>query len=121
MRTASAAAKPCQGDSSELYLITGSIYTDTGEYVVMGTVFEQSRDAIDGRMAHTAGQRNKRALRCVRMWRKGKRSTLHKIVKGKSDSGESTTSSAQYHDLAAKKSTILVKYPQSGNLEVLES
>ncbi|GJX52247.1 hypothetical protein Tco_0280616, partial [Tanacetum coccineum] len=28
LRTASAAAKPCQGDSSEVYLITGSIYTD---------------------------------------------------------------------------------------------
>ncbi|GJU72883.1 hypothetical protein Tco_1264288 [Tanacetum coccineum] len=28
MRTASAAAKPCHGDSSELYMITGSIYTD---------------------------------------------------------------------------------------------
>ncbi|GJW91876.1 hypothetical protein Tco_0169429 [Tanacetum coccineum] len=28
LRTASAAAKPCQGDSSEFYLITGSIYTD---------------------------------------------------------------------------------------------
>ncbi|GJS37063.1 hypothetical protein Tco_0535445 [Tanacetum coccineum] len=31
MRTASAAAKPCQGDSSEFYLITGSIYTDQRE------------------------------------------------------------------------------------------
>ncbi|GJZ21270.1 hypothetical protein Tco_0558309 [Tanacetum coccineum] len=28
LRTASAAAKPCQGDSLEFYLITGSIYTD---------------------------------------------------------------------------------------------
>ncbi|GKB86530.1 hypothetical protein Tco_0958802 [Tanacetum coccineum] len=28
MRTASAAAKPCQGDSSEFYLITGSIYIE---------------------------------------------------------------------------------------------
>ncbi|GJX90338.1 hypothetical protein Tco_0343664 [Tanacetum coccineum] len=28
LRTASAAAKPCQGDSSEFYLITGYIYTD---------------------------------------------------------------------------------------------
>ncbi|GJW78929.1 hypothetical protein Tco_0140611 [Tanacetum coccineum] len=28
LRTASAAMKPCQGDSSEFYLITGSIYTD---------------------------------------------------------------------------------------------
>ncbi|GJT93803.1 hypothetical protein Tco_1082648 [Tanacetum coccineum] len=28
MRTASAAAKPCQGDSSEFYLITGNIYID---------------------------------------------------------------------------------------------
>ncbi|GJR63808.1 RNA-directed DNA polymerase, eukaryota, reverse transcriptase zinc-binding domain protein [Tanacetum coccineum] len=28
MRTATAAAKPCQGDSSEFYLITGIIYTD---------------------------------------------------------------------------------------------
>nr|GEZ89330.1 hypothetical protein [Tanacetum cinerariifolium] len=28
LRTASTAAKPCQGDSSEFYLITGSIHTD---------------------------------------------------------------------------------------------
>ncbi|GJW36429.1 hypothetical protein Tco_0059349 [Tanacetum coccineum] len=28
LRTASAAAKSCQGDSSEFYLITGSVYTD---------------------------------------------------------------------------------------------
>nr|GEV93949.1 integrase, catalytic region, zinc finger, CCHC-type, peptidase aspartic, catalytic [Tanacetum cinerariifolium] len=28
LRTAGAAAKPCQGDSSKFYLITGSIYTD---------------------------------------------------------------------------------------------
>ncbi|GJR97695.1 hypothetical protein Tco_0269869 [Tanacetum coccineum] len=28
LRTASAAAKPCQGDSLEFYLITSSIYTD---------------------------------------------------------------------------------------------
>ncbi|GKD91997.1 hypothetical protein Tco_1371834, partial [Tanacetum coccineum] len=28
MRTASAAAKPCQGDSSKFYLITGNIYTE---------------------------------------------------------------------------------------------
>ncbi|GKC23906.1 reverse transcriptase domain-containing protein [Tanacetum coccineum] len=34
LKTASAAAKPCQGDSSEFYLITGSIYTDE-----RGTVF----------------------------------------------------------------------------------
>ncbi|GJS89576.1 zinc finger, CCHC-type containing protein [Tanacetum coccineum] len=34
MRTASAAAKPCQGDSSKFYLITGSIYTDQRGTVV---------------------------------------------------------------------------------------
>ncbi|GJX78888.1 hypothetical protein Tco_0327037 [Tanacetum coccineum] len=38
MRTASAAAKLCQGDSSGLYLITGSIYTDQRGTVVIETV-----------------------------------------------------------------------------------
>ncbi|GJY43266.1 hypothetical protein Tco_0431479 [Tanacetum coccineum] len=38
MRTASAAAKPCQGDSSEFYLITGSIYTDQRGTVVLLTI-----------------------------------------------------------------------------------
>ncbi|GKC22448.1 hypothetical protein Tco_1024598, partial [Tanacetum coccineum] len=37
-RTASAAAKPCQGDSSELCLITGSIYTDQRGTVVLLTI-----------------------------------------------------------------------------------
>ncbi|GJS23424.1 hypothetical protein Tco_0452056 [Tanacetum coccineum] len=38
LRTASAAAKPCQEDSLEFYLITGSIYTDkrgTVDYIMM--------------------------------------------------------------------------------------
>nr|GEW02376.1 copia protein [Tanacetum cinerariifolium] len=35
LRTASTAAKPCQGDSLEFYLITGSIYTDQ-----QGTVYQ---------------------------------------------------------------------------------
>ncbi|GJS07416.1 hypothetical protein Tco_0364212 [Tanacetum coccineum] len=38
MRTASAAAKPCQGDSSEFYLITSSIYTDQQGTVVLSTI-----------------------------------------------------------------------------------
>ncbi|GJX99945.1 hypothetical protein Tco_0356964 [Tanacetum coccineum] len=41
MRTASAAAKPCQGDSSEFYLITGSIYTDQRGTMVITTVFDK--------------------------------------------------------------------------------
>ncbi|GJT34429.1 retrovirus-related pol polyprotein from transposon TNT 1-94 [Tanacetum coccineum] len=41
MRTASAAVKPCQGDSLELYLITGSIYTDQRGTVVIATVFDE--------------------------------------------------------------------------------
>ncbi|GKF96940.1 hypothetical protein Tco_0292761, partial [Tanacetum coccineum] len=41
MRTASAAAKPCQGDSSKLYLITGSIYTDQRGTVVIATVSDK--------------------------------------------------------------------------------
>ncbi|GJT67808.1 ulp1 protease family, C-terminal catalytic domain-containing protein [Tanacetum coccineum] len=41
MRTASAAAKPCQGDSLEFYLITGSIYTDQRGTVVITTVFDE--------------------------------------------------------------------------------
>ncbi|GJV52277.1 hypothetical protein Tco_1448018 [Tanacetum coccineum] len=38
MRTASAAAKPCQEDSSEFYLITGIIYTDQRGTVVFPMV-----------------------------------------------------------------------------------
>ncbi|GKB96567.1 hypothetical protein Tco_0982704 [Tanacetum coccineum] len=41
MRTASAAAKPYQGDSSEFYLITGSIYNDQRGTVVITTVFDE--------------------------------------------------------------------------------
>ncbi|GKA39428.1 hypothetical protein Tco_0731979 [Tanacetum coccineum] len=42
MRTASAAAKPCQGDSLELYLITGSIYTDQrGTVVIARPYFDE--------------------------------------------------------------------------------
>ncbi|GJW52216.1 hypothetical protein Tco_0093567, partial [Tanacetum coccineum] len=42
LRTASAAAKPYQGDSSEFYLITGSIYTDQQGAVVLATLFNES-------------------------------------------------------------------------------
>nr|GEW15692.1 hypothetical protein [Tanacetum cinerariifolium] len=42
LRTASTAAKPCQGDSSEFYLIIGSIYTDQQETVVLTTLFNES-------------------------------------------------------------------------------
>ncbi|GJT42066.1 hypothetical protein Tco_0941931 [Tanacetum coccineum] len=41
MRTASAAAKPCQGDSLEFYLITGNIYTEKRGTVVVTTVFDE--------------------------------------------------------------------------------
>ncbi|GKE84023.1 hypothetical protein Tco_1557765, partial [Tanacetum coccineum] len=41
MRTASAAAKPCQGNSLEFYLITGSIYTNQWGTVVIATVFNE--------------------------------------------------------------------------------
>ncbi|GKA46065.1 reverse transcriptase domain-containing protein [Tanacetum coccineum] len=41
LRTASAAAKPCQGDSLEFYLITGSIYTDKRGTVVLATLFNE--------------------------------------------------------------------------------
>nr|GEU56442.1 hypothetical protein [Tanacetum cinerariifolium] len=37
----STVAKPCQGDSSEFYLITGSIYTDQQGTVVIATVFDE--------------------------------------------------------------------------------
>ncbi|GJU76125.1 hypothetical protein Tco_1273195 [Tanacetum coccineum] len=36
-----AAAKPCQGNSSEFYLITSSIYTDQRGTVVIATVFDE--------------------------------------------------------------------------------
>nr|GEX46637.1 hypothetical protein [Tanacetum cinerariifolium] len=42
MRTASTAAKPCQGDSLEFYLITGSIHTDQRGTVVLATLFNGS-------------------------------------------------------------------------------
>nr|GEV55270.1 Gag-Pol polyprotein [Tanacetum cinerariifolium] len=41
LRTTGAAAKPYQGDSSEFYLITGSIYTDQRGTVVITTVFNE--------------------------------------------------------------------------------
>ncbi|GKA17893.1 hypothetical protein Tco_0697730 [Tanacetum coccineum] len=41
MRMASAAAKPCQGDSLEFYLITCSIYTDQRGTVVIATIFDE--------------------------------------------------------------------------------
>nr|GEX77228.1 hypothetical protein [Tanacetum cinerariifolium] len=42
LRTASTAVKPCQGDSSEFYLITSSIYTDQRGTVVLATLFNGS-------------------------------------------------------------------------------
>ncbi|GJS98767.1 hypothetical protein Tco_0819937 [Tanacetum coccineum] len=42
LRTASSATKTCQGDSSEFYLITGSIYTDQQGTVVLATLFNES-------------------------------------------------------------------------------
>nr|GEU51692.1 hypothetical protein [Tanacetum cinerariifolium] len=42
LRTASTAAKPCQGDFSEFYLITGSIHTDQRGTVVLATLFNRS-------------------------------------------------------------------------------
>nr|GEY80459.1 hypothetical protein [Tanacetum cinerariifolium] len=38
----STAAKPCQGDSSKFYLITGSIYTDQRGTVILATLFNES-------------------------------------------------------------------------------
>nr|GEW17765.1 hypothetical protein [Tanacetum cinerariifolium] len=42
LRTASTAAKSCQGDSLELYLITGSIHTDQRGTMVLATLFNGS-------------------------------------------------------------------------------
>nr|GEU73828.1 hypothetical protein [Tanacetum cinerariifolium] len=42
LRTASTAAKPCQGDSSKFYLITCSIHTDQRGTVVLATLFNES-------------------------------------------------------------------------------
>nr|GEZ94181.1 hypothetical protein [Tanacetum cinerariifolium] len=42
LRTASTAAKPCQGDSLEFYLITGSIHTDQRGTMVLTTLFNGS-------------------------------------------------------------------------------
>ncbi|GJZ11693.1 hypothetical protein Tco_0546452 [Tanacetum coccineum] len=41
MSTASTAVKPCQGDSLEFYLITGSIYTDQRITMAIATVFDE--------------------------------------------------------------------------------
>ncbi|GJT55078.1 hypothetical protein Tco_0990132 [Tanacetum coccineum] len=40
-RMASTAVKPCQGDSSEFYLITGSIYIDQQGTMVIATIFDE--------------------------------------------------------------------------------
>nr|GEX94550.1 putative ribonuclease H-like domain-containing protein [Tanacetum cinerariifolium] len=40
------AAKPCQGDSSEFYLITGSIYTDQGGTMVITTIFNEREQRL---------------------------------------------------------------------------
>ncbi|GJY35467.1 hypothetical protein Tco_0420845 [Tanacetum coccineum] len=42
LRTASTTAKPCQGDSSKFYLITGSIYTDLGEPWFLGNLIHEN-------------------------------------------------------------------------------
>ncbi|GJT28705.1 GDP-fucose protein O-fucosyltransferase [Tanacetum coccineum] len=42
LRTASTAAKPCQGDSLEFYLVIGSIYTDKRGIVVLATLFNEN-------------------------------------------------------------------------------
>nr|GEX93375.1 hypothetical protein [Tanacetum cinerariifolium] len=42
LRTTSTTAKPCQGDSSEFYLITGSIYTDQRGTMVLAILFNES-------------------------------------------------------------------------------
>ncbi|GJR78380.1 hypothetical protein Tco_0149165 [Tanacetum coccineum] len=42
LRMASATAKPCHGDSSEFYLITGNTYTDKQGTVVLATLFNES-------------------------------------------------------------------------------
>nr|GFB54550.1 hypothetical protein [Tanacetum cinerariifolium] len=42
LRTARTAAKPCQGNSLEFYLITGSIHTDQRGTVVLATLFNGS-------------------------------------------------------------------------------
>nr|GEY27832.1 hypothetical protein [Tanacetum cinerariifolium] len=43
---ADAAAKPCQGDSSEFYLITGSIYTDQRGTMVITTIFNEREQRL---------------------------------------------------------------------------
>ncbi|GJU95238.1 hypothetical protein Tco_1319994 [Tanacetum coccineum] len=46
IRTASAAAKPYQGDSLEFYHITGSIYTDQRGTVVIATLLDEVTKTI---------------------------------------------------------------------------
>nr|GEZ52685.1 reverse transcriptase domain-containing protein [Tanacetum cinerariifolium] len=46
LRTASTAAKPCQGDSLEFYLITGSIHTDQRGTVVLATLFNRRAENL---------------------------------------------------------------------------
>ncbi|GJT26048.1 hypothetical protein Tco_0895985 [Tanacetum coccineum] len=46
MRTTSIATKPCQEDSSEFYLITGSIYTDQRGTVVFPTMAAARRGRV---------------------------------------------------------------------------
>nr|GEX44533.1 retrovirus-related Pol polyprotein from transposon TNT 1-94 [Tanacetum cinerariifolium] len=47
LRTASTAAKPCQGDSLEFYLITGSIHTDQRGTMVLATLFNGTAGQMD--------------------------------------------------------------------------
>nr|GEW05053.1 putative ribonuclease H-like domain-containing protein [Tanacetum cinerariifolium] len=45
LRTASIAAKPCQGDSLEFYLITDSSYTDQRGTVILATLFNENDES----------------------------------------------------------------------------
>nr|GEV77303.1 hypothetical protein [Tanacetum cinerariifolium] len=64
LRTASTAGKPCQGDSAEFYLITGSIYTDQRGTVVLETLFNESKQDTIVRLLLTYTCRNLNGYNC---------------------------------------------------------
>nr|GEY83015.1 hypothetical protein [Tanacetum cinerariifolium] len=56
--------KPCQGDSAEFYLITGSIYTDQRGTVVLETLFNESKQDTIVRLLLTYTCRNLNGCNC---------------------------------------------------------
>nr|GFB06284.1 hypothetical protein [Tanacetum cinerariifolium] len=94
LRTASTFAKPFQGDSSEFYLITCSIYTDQWGTVVLATLFNKSEQR---RFPMAFEQRSSKP-------------GLQSMTSGQISSGL---------DLTYAPSTITAQQPSEGELDLL--